>query len=350
MEEGHVGVYPGGVRRLAGQGPTARTSSVSASVPRTRIDARRTRRAGCARSRIPASLRAGGIDVAGRVRRRARRCRARRSANASTGRIYARGACVVPRSSLERQGLAPDRRVRLPRREQARPVDRHRARRPTRRRRIPDRARARRLERAATLARRCSVRDGVAPGVGGVGQGDVERALAIRRSPRLRRSRRRHTGRARALTAPRRRAPGRRAQTTRDAGSAKHASQRAARSAHVEPALAARSPSRPARPRARRRSVVHAVDHASAHERARPARAPRGRRSSRRRRHAAVEAVHDRRPLRAAELGAGSRRARRSSSPAASRGRGRAVVAARRSRPSTPTTGVGWMSSPLDAL
>ena len=66
-------------------------------------------------------------------------------------------------------------------------------------------------------------------------------------------------------------------------------------------------------------------------------------------RHAAVETVHDRGPLRAAELGPHRRRARRCRRRRATRAAGGRSCSSS-IRPSTPTTGVGWMSSPLDSL
>ena len=96
--------------------------------------------------------------------------------------------------------------------------------------------------------------------------------------------------------------------------------------------------------------VVHAGDLALAHERRRRARAAATRRVEiGDRRRAAVETVHDRGPLRTAELGPGL--AEHDDRLAGGEPRRRRAVASSSSiRPSTPTTGVGWMSAPLDAL
>ena len=141
--------------------------------------------------------------------------------------------------------------------------------------------------------------------------------------------------------------------TTRDVDSPKHASAGGAagaeREVDAEPDLAAE---RHLAQRDREPAVahvVHAGDLALAHELGdelvqRACRVEIGDR-----RHAAVETVHDRGPLRTAELG--PRRAEHDDRrrPRAARARGGASSSSSM-RPSTPTTGVGWMSAPRDAL
>ena len=84
----------------------------------------------------PGSLELSGRRT-GRVRGRARRCRARRP-RVRVRRVPARGARTAPRAGGPPRARA-DRRVGLPRREQAGPVGRHRAGRPARPRRVPGR-------------------------------------------------------------------------------------------------------------------------------------------------------------------------------------------------------------------
>ena len=96
--------------------------------------------------------------------------------------------------------------------------------------------------------------------------------------------------------------------------------------------------------------VVHAGDLAVADELGdelvQRTRRPRDRRPAASRR----RAVHDRGPLRTAELGPGRRRARRSCRRRARRGAGRRVARARRSARARRRPGVGWMSAPRDSL
>ena len=203
------------------------------------------------------------------------------------------------------------------------------------------------------------VGDGVVPGLGGPSASGTEKAPSAMHSVAagLTDHRGGNAGRRRGARAPPPPARAATATTTLDVDSPNAASAAGARpgagrggEVDPEPGVAAERHLAQGDREPAVAHVVHAGDLAAPAPARRPACAARAAASrSADGRRAAVEAVHDRGPLRAAELGPGlaEHDDRLAAGETAEPG---SPPSSSSIRPSTPTTGVGWMSAPLDAL